>query len=72
MSDRELSSSPDFWTVFEFQDTKTGETFGVSLATLLQCLCIAERRHVIPPFEPDWEVMSIPSALREMSIIPNL
>lgn len=69
MSDRKSSSSPDFGAVFEFQDSNSGETFGVSLATLLQCLCIAEQRHIVPPFEEDWEVNTIPPALREMSTI---
>lgn len=69
MPNKEASSSPDLWAVFEFQDSNTGETFGVSFATLLQCLCIAEQCQAVPPFEPEWEVMTIPIALREMSAI---
>lgn len=65
----DINSPPDFWAIFEFQDGNNGETFGVSLATLLQCLCIAEQRHIVPPFEADWEVKTIPPALREMSAI---
>lgn len=60
---------PDFSAVFEFEDRRTGETFGVSLATLLQCLCIAEQRHLVPPFERDWEATTIPPALRAISTI---
>lgn len=69
MSDRKPSSPPDFGAVFEFQDSRSGEIFGISLATLLQCLCIAEQRHLVPPFEVNWEVKTIPPALREMSVI---
>ncbi len=61
--------SPDFGAVFEFQDSNSKETFGVSLATLLQCLCIAEQQHIVPPFEKDWEANTVPPALREMSTI---
>lgn len=71
MPDHRASSSPDLWAVFEFQDGNTGETFGVSLATLLQCLCVAEQRHVVPPFEVDWETIAIPKVLREMSATPT-
>ncbi|QTR51594.1 hypothetical protein [Candidatus Thiothrix anitrata] len=56
--------SVDFEVLFEFADAKTGEAFGVSLATLLQCLCIAEQRYLVPPFEPDWEWKVIPPTLR--------
>lgn len=69
MADRESSSLPDYWAIFEFQDSNTCETFSVSLATLLQCLCIAEQRHIVPPFEAEWEVKTIPPSLREMSDI---
>lgn len=69
MSDEGASLPPDFWAVFEFQDINTGKAFGVSLATLLQCLCIAEQRHVVPPFEVDWEAIAIPKVLRERSAI---
>lgn len=58
---------PDLWAVFEFHDGNTSQTFGVSLATLLQCLCIAEQRHIVPPFEEAWEAATIPPALRAMS-----
>lgn len=69
MPDRDYLLSPDFWAVFEFQDSSAGETFSVSLATLLQCLCIAEQRHIVPPFEADWELITIPPALREKAAI---
>ncbi|MDD5395322.1 MAG: hypothetical protein PHE17_20045 [Thiothrix sp.] len=58
----------DFGALFEFGDGRTGESFGVSLATLLQCLCIAEQRYLVPPFEPDWEIQTIPPALRAMAV----
>jgi len=58
---------PDLGAVFEFEDARTGESFGVSLATLLQCLCIAEQRHLVPPLEADWESRTIPPALRCMA-----
>ena len=70
MPDQDTPLSPDLWAVFEFQDSNAGEAFGVSLATLLQCLCIAEQRHVVPPFENDWEAAVIPKALRAMSVLP--
>lgn len=59
----------DLSAIFEFRDSHAGVTAGVSLATLLQCLCIAEDRHLVPPFEPAWEVMAIPPILRSMSAI---
>ncbi|OQX01777.1 MAG: hypothetical protein BWK73_44980 [Thiothrix lacustris] len=61
----------DFGTLFEFVDSNTGEAFGVSLATLLQCLCIAEQRYLVPPLEPDWEGQMIPPALRAMAVYSN-
>ena len=64
------SLPPDFATLFKFEEVKTKKTFGVSLATLLQCLCIAEQRHLVPPFEAAWEAISIPKTLREMSKNP--
>lgn len=66
-SDTASPPPPDLWAVFEFQDGGTGQTFGVSLATLLQCLCIAERHRIVPPFEEAWEAATIPPALRAMS-----
>lgn len=63
--------SPDLWAVFEFEDGRTGETFGVSLATLLQCLCIAEQRHLVPPLEADWESRTMPPVLRRMARVED-
>lgn len=59
--------SPDLTAMFEFHDPQAGQRFGVSLATLLQCLCIAEQRHLVPPLEAAWEAESLPAVLREMS-----
>jgi len=64
-------SVPDFATVFEFCDGSTGEAFGVSLATLIQCLCIAEQRHLVPPLEAAWELVAVPTAIRKMSKIDS-
>jgi hypothetical protein len=68
-SDMVSLSPPDLWAVFEFQDGSIGQAFGVSLATLLQCLCIAEQRHFVPPFEEAWEAATIPPVLRAMSTL---
>lgn len=57
----------DFSTIFEFQDLDPPITFGISLATLLQCLCIAEQRNFVPAFEESWESVTIPAKLREWS-----
>lgn len=62
-----VCQAPDLRAVFEFEDGRTGESFGVSLATLLQCLCIAEQRHLVPPLEADWELRTIPPALRRLA-----
>ncbi|CZT26104.1 hypothetical protein PCPL58_p3084 (plasmid) [Pseudomonas cerasi] len=59
--------APDLGAIFEFQDSRAGTSLGVSLATLLQCLCIAEQRNLVPPFEADWAVETIPPALLEMA-----
>ena len=69
MSDPVFQPPPDLSAIFEFQDTRTDQTFGVSLATFLQCLCIAEQRHLVPPFEEAWEAATIPPALRAMSTV---
>jgi hypothetical protein len=58
---------PDLAAVFEFHDSHAGTRLGVSLATLLQCLCIAEQCHLVPPLEADWELKTLPPALRELS-----
>ncbi|BAP88338.1 uncharacterized protein E1O_12070 [Burkholderiales bacterium GJ-E10] len=60
--------APDLFALFAFEERGLGE-FGVSLATLLQCLCIAEQRHLVPPFDPDWERATLPLALRKMAEI---
>ncbi|MCB1622307.1 MAG: hypothetical protein KDI44_16390 [Thiothrix sp.] len=57
-------------TLFEFEapaGAGDGATFVVSLATLLQCLCIAEQRFLVPPLDPDWEARTIPPTLRARS-----
>lgn len=55
----------DLGTVFEFAAGATGEPFGVTLATLLQCLCIAQKKGFVPPFEADWVEVMIPPILHE-------
>ncbi|WNV05911.1 hypothetical protein RP726_05725 [Candidatus Methylospira mobilis] len=60
---------PDLSTLFEFEDSRSGESFGVSLATLLQCLCVIEQRYIVPPFESEWEAQTIPPVLRAMATI---
>ncbi|WP_139240041.1 hypothetical protein [Azotobacter vinelandii] len=67
--DPNLLASPEWTTIFEFQNSHTGERFGVTLATLLQCLCIAEQCHLVPPFEADWEKAAIPTAIRSLATI---
>lgn len=57
----------DLGAVFEFQDGSTQQHVGVSLATLLQCLCIAEQCHLVPPLDPEWEAHSLPAVLRDAS-----
>jgi hypothetical protein len=58
---------PDLTAVFEFEDQQTGASVGVTLATLLQCLCIAQERCLVPPFEPEWEAATIDPVIREMA-----
>lgn len=58
---------PDFGALVEFQNAETGQSFFVSVATLLQCLCIAEEQLIVPPFEPEWEALCIPPELRKRS-----
>lgn len=60
----QLPNLPDLSTLFEFEDGSTGESFGVSLATLLQCLCIMEQCYIVPPFESEWEAITVPPVLR--------
>lgn len=72
MTSEEVSfDQADYCALIQFQDRRSGESFCVSLGTLLQCLCIAEQLYAVPPFERDWELATIPSALREMSAIPS-
>lgn len=58
---------PDLAAVFEFQNGRSGVSLGVSLATLLQCLCIAEQRHLVPSLESDWELATLPPEFRAMA-----
>lgn len=58
---------PDFGALIGFQNAETGEAFVITVATLLQCLCIAEEQLIVPPFEPVWSVVCIPTILRERS-----
>lgn len=64
-----LAKPIDFGTIFELQDGASGQTYGVTLATLLQCLCVAEQRYMVPPFEPEWAAESLPDLLRERALI---
>jgi hypothetical protein len=61
---------PDPTVVFEFEDQR-GAPVGVLLATLLQCLCIAQARALVPPFEPDWAAATIGPVIREMARLPE-
>lgn len=54
----------DLSTVFEFQSGKKAP-IGVYLATLLQCLCLAEQQHLVPPLEADWLDAVIPPSSRD-------
>lgn len=56
---------PDLSIVFEFQAGKEPPT-AVFLATLLQCLCLAEQQHLIPPLEADWLEAVIPASSRDL------
>lgn len=56
---------PDLSTVFEFQTGKEPPT-AVYLATLLQCLCLAEQQHLVPPLEADWLEAVIPASSRDL------
>lgn len=58
-------SYSDLSTVFEFQIGKEPPT-GVYLATLLQCLCLAEQQHLVPPLETDWLDAVIPTHSRDL------
>jgi hypothetical protein len=58
---------PDLASVFEFEDQRSGTAVGVLLATLLQCLFIAQERRLVPPFEPDWEAATIDPVIRQMA-----
>ena len=59
--------APDLGALFEFEDTRSGRRFTVSLAVLLQCLCIAEAHMTVPPFEAELEFATIPDQLRAMA-----
>lgn len=55
----------DLSTIFEFQAGKEAP-IGVHLATLLQCLCLAEKQHIVPPLEADWLDAVIPVSNRDI------
>lgn len=61
----------DLTTLFEFEDSQSGECFCLSLMTVLQCLCIAEQCHIVPPLDKEWEALTIPAALRERGRIAD-
>jgi hypothetical protein len=64
-----IDSAINYGTIFVFRNAQNGTQVGVSMATLLQCLCVAEQRHLVPPLEPEWEQMTIPSILRNYSAL---
>ena len=39
--------------VFVFEDSEQKMDFSVSLSTLLECLELAEKNHVVPPVFPE-------------------
>ncbi len=54
----------DLGTVFEFSHETSGEFFGMTLATLLQCLCVAEELGFVPPLDTAWSKAVIPSVIQ--------
>ena len=74
MNQHDVTFKPDVRSeldaVLEFEDKRSGTPVGVSVATLLQCLCIAQERCLVPPFEADWEAATIDPVIREMARLP--
>lgn len=62
-----ITNEPDYSILFHFEDGVTGEDFTVSLATLLQCLCIADHHQLVPPLDQGWTESNIPPILREIT-----
>lgn len=72
MNESPSDGSLDYGAVFEFTDSRTGDSFGVTLATVLQCLCIAEQRFLVPSLDKEWEAATIPPVIRERSNIDKM
>ncbi|WP_408914481.1 hypothetical protein [Brucella pseudogrignonensis] len=64
---KSIQVAPDFGALIEFENAESGQVFVITVATLLQCLCIAEHELIVPPFEPEWAAVAIPLLLRERS-----
>ena len=64
-SEAVIETESDLAATFAFEDVRGDRVFLVSLATLLQCLVIAEKRHLVPPFDRDWAARAVPAVIRE-------
>lgn len=56
---------------FRFEDPSTGLEALVSLATVLQCLCVARDKHLVPEFTNEWKAKALPEIIERMAADPS-
>ena len=57
----------DLGALFRFEDTQTGFEALVSLATLLQCLCVSRNACLVPELPVEWKNVALPEGIEAMS-----
>jgi len=67
MVDKDKTQS-ELGALFRFEDTRTGLEALVSLATVLQCLCVSRNARIVPELPADWKETALPDCIEAMSI----
>lgn len=59
----------DLAALLRFENPQTGVEALVSVATVLQCLCVSRNAHLVPELPADWKKTALPEAIEAMSIL---
>lgn len=62
---------PNLGAAFRFEDPTTGLEALVSLATVLQCLCVSRDKHLVPEFTSEWKATALPEIIERMAADPS-
>ncbi len=52
-------------TIITFEETRSGREFGIALGTILQCVCVSEALHVVPPLDEAWRKVAVHEAIQD-------